>query len=120
MKNFSNFFVKFSQLFNLLLNFLSINKVKPLPRPQNKLKKLSLAVPLIPVSIPHFNFTFTVITFSLPHSSHLQSTQSRDSEHVPINRKCTDVFFLILNIAFVIILVSLSLPRLVNMIARTV
>lgn len=35
-----------------------------------------------------------------------QTTESRDSELVPINRKCTDVFFLILIIAFIVILVS--------------
>lgn len=47
--------------------------------------------------------TFTVFLFSLS-----QSTASRrDSEHVPIHRKCTDVFFLVLIIAFVVILVSL-------------
>lgn len=40
----------------------------------------------------------------------LQSTSSRDSdETLPINRTCSDVTFLILGIAFIIVLVSIKI-----------
>lgn len=82
---------------------MSNNSVISFPRPQNNLKIFSFhAFP----TFPFFSTFHLIKIFPLTNFSLSQSTRSRDSA-VPVNRKCTDVFFLILNIAFVITLVSL-------------
>lgn len=106
------------RFWNIFLSQQEKMKKLLLPRPPSALEKrknyISFAIFTILEYYHIVSFhrnIFLFLFFRCLSGSTLQSTTSptdsrQSSEHVPINRSCTDVFFLILNIVFVIILVS--------------